>query len=155
MKDENYKENDEYSKFTEVNHNQKVEDTFTYNRYNIVEPRTKRQVVTEVTVLNKKLAKAGRMILSGIACVAILGFLPSIMAKFGLSVDNLVPLRQALAYGWAGLSIGGVLKLSKALHDPVTKEEVEKYQKAVDKKMKKNSRNGSDDEVNRDNPLVR
>ena len=127
-----YLELEEYSKFAK--HEPHFENSF---QYRMVGHKSDKQLVIEKTVLNKKLARAGRLILAGLVGIIFSKYFPSYLVQQGINAPALQTLNTIVKGLGGGTTIFGAISLAKSLDQPITVGDINKYKDDIDKKLQK------------------
>lgn len=72
---------------------------------------------------NKKMKRAGLLILIGITCCLLSLFVPGLIRQAGYDSKLVDLLELSLACGYCVCGLLGVMKFVSSLHDPLTEEE--------------------------------
>jgi len=134
-----YLEDPRFADFTK--HNQQIiDENGKSHGYLMVGYKTIEQLIIEKTVLNKKLAKGGWMILAYIIVRLIYEFRTVLFGKAFVESKTMDSVLTVVVGISAVSAIIGVCKIAATLHGAITLGDIERYKDAIDAKMQKRGR---------------
>lgn len=130
-----YRNLPEYSKFRVKKEN--PPSTSYGKNYHLFRAKPAEQLSLEHTVYNKKMAKAGKLILAALAFTVLGHFAPGILAQQGITPEIMEYVKDAFVFGSSGFAIGGAMKFVGTINGPITMNDVEKYKEDIKENWEK------------------